>query len=408
MDTYQFLFVFQFLFFTLFSLIIQIPAVQKKISSKNNFKIVIFVIAALQIIFMGLLKKEVGDIAGFSLIGRYFRQKLDYYPNDLNHLRYPFFPFLIPLYAVADLLNEKMPLFTFSFYLKLFLLIPLYFLAYQIYALNKKGAHPRGAILSLCFLASPLTYSIILFHGQIDVLVLGLFFLSVQFLIRKRNALSAVIYGFCVAAKTWSIIFLPSIFFFQKKISRLFLFGTTAATVLLAQVAAYEKWVYLPNLSSLVEAVGKPGGPTGIWGITYILSLWPSIILWVTKNNFLFFVSLFLILQIAIIKKGPDFWQHCFLTILGVYIIIPNWGVQYLFWVLPFLYLLKDHLRPKETHLFFLLTIPYVFTTYINVAFSSEAIKAYLINGLGFILWVFMVYWFLKLWKRPMEIKDVF
>ena len=103
---------------------------------------------------------------------------------------------------------------------------------------------------------------------------------------------------------------------------------------------------------------------------------------------------------LLILRNNFTFWQSCFLLILAVYLVIPNWGVQYLFWIWPFLYLVDDFVRKKDVLVFNLISSFYLFLNYGNIVSERLIFPTRIIFSVGFCLWLFILYWFVKQLNR--------
>lgn len=140
METYLLIFIFSFIFFTLLNIIINSSITRNLLKSKRNYIYLIVLTFFFHFLAAGLLKKEVGDVMLFSGAGWHLRHKIDFYWIDSDHAQYPFFPFLIFFFTIFNFLTESFPFFTFSFYLKIFLLIPALF--YLSWCILKKKPKP--------------------------------------------------------------------------------------------------------------------------------------------------------------------------------------------------------------------------------------------------------------------------
>ena len=361
------------------------------ITQKKNFYWLLGLTIILQIIGIALFKKEAGDVRLFGAAGWWLRQKGDFYYIDQTHGQYPFFPFLIFFHAVFNFFSEITPLFTFSFYLKLFCLLPsLYFLSWQI----------KDKIARLQLLTHPLTFMAVIFHGQIDVVLLAFLIASMLFLIKKSSTgkigWAGILYALSILSKTWSVVFFPVICKILQRPFKIVKFSLMTLLTVFLDVFFYTRLVG-SSFRQVFQAVISAGGTSGIWGISFIFPF-------VKINPLLFFTVLFIFLQIIILRKEQSIWQTCLLTVLGILLIIPKWGIQYLFWLLPFLFLAPEALKSKEALVFTVLGSLYAFLNYFNIAKEATTVNQNVINLTGFCLWGLLVYWFIILLnKRPID-----
>jgi hypothetical protein len=346
------------------------------------------VVLALLCFYLGIaamLRAEAGDVRLFSGAGYYLRHGVDFYWIDSGHTQYPFFPFLIYYHAFANYLSERLSLFTFSFYLKLLLLSCLFYLSYLI-------RRSRDRLAQIQFLTSPITFSVILIHGQVDIVLLAYYFTALVLLQTKphlfRYLLAISAYTFSVAAKTWSIIFLPLILWQEKRWRYRFLWLGLLITLLLANIFVYVHSVFGSSLDIVWPALSKPGGPIGIWGISAFIKTY----------NLDFFGFSLLILLLIILRRCLTLANSSTLLVLGVMCVIPNWGVQYLFWLLPFLY--WSHPQVNKFNFvtgYTLLSLPYLFVTYASMVAQTPLVSSALTTWLGLPIWLYLVYGLFKL-----------
>jgi len=384
--------------------------VKKLLSGEKTYRFLLFLILLFQITAIALTKFEVGDVFLFSKAGHYLGEKLDFYEFDSAHSQYPFFPFLMYFYSIFHLLAGSFNFFTFSFFLKLFLLLPcLWGLSFLVKSAGNNEIEKR--LSQIQFLTSPIVYFVILFHGQTDVVLLFLFFasaiVSLPVLKTKNTLIGAIFFGLSILAKTWSVIFIPMYLLFQKNLKKSLLFFLTVILILIADIFIYFKSVYYTKLDNIIPAISKPGGPSGVWGLSFFFSPFINAVEFITKNNLVIFAILLSIIYFLVWKTKRNFWESCFLLILGIYLIIPNWGVQYLFWILPFIFIIKPGLSPKLVQTFTFLATAYLLASYTNIIFNRQAINLSYIYSLGIILWLFIFYWFVfEIFQKKRVIKS--
>lgn len=353
-----------------------------------------------QLLAIFFLKEEVGDVFLFSKAGYYLHHHSDFYLIDQYHEQYPFFPFLIFLYAQLNALLASVPWATFSMLLKLILLIPLHLLGFLIQ--ERQETVPAVARQRrLQFLLHPITYSVVLFHGQTDVVLIGFFVLSSWLFLERtgwqRWLLSPLAFAASVASKTWSVIFFPILIRYQRSMWYSLWFVGLAAGALFANIYYYTTFaVYNSSFERVFAAVGAPGGPIGVWGLSILAA--PLLPLVLPFKLFAFALLLGLI-QLLILTRKATYMQSIFLVILGVYLIILNWGIQYLFWLLPFAYLLRDWFSPWIWRTYMVLASGYLLLNYLGVATGALVVPAAFQYGLGLALWGLFLVWFVVQWR---------
>jgi hypothetical protein len=398
---YLFAFCFQFFLLTAYHLALQLKVVQQKVVNKKFFWWVLAVIIFSQVFSSALLKKEVGDVMLFAGAGWHLRHQIDFYFIDANHTQYPFFPFLIFLHAGLNWLQEVVPLFTFSFYLKLVLIVAAVALSVLIKK-EQKNAN-EGMVAQLQFLTHPLLTLAVLFHGQVEVILLAFFLWSVYWLeqskVRKNFFTGVVAYALSVAAKTWSIIFLPWMVLSLKKWWQRVTLVFSLGVILIGITFVYTRAVDGSSVRTVLPAVLRPGGPVGEWGVSLVLRPWVAAL---QKINLLIFAAGMAVIYALLLWKKPASWLAYLILTLGVYLIIPNFGVQYLFWVVPFLYLSRIH-RTREINVYSGLGGLYAFLCYWNIAAGGESIPFALGRAVGFVLWLFCGWWVWQLLKKATQ-----
>jgi hypothetical protein len=353
------------------------------------------------------MKYQVGDVGLFSSVGAYLRHGGDFYYYDIQHTHFPFFPFLIFLHVPLNLLAETFKMFTFSFYLKLVLLIPLYWISYLVLKQNKKSK-TEARSLQLQFLTAPVTYAVVLFHGQIDLLLIAFYILAGLIVIKKNLGLNAVIlsglaFGASIAVKTWSIFILPIILLKLRTWSHRLIYLIVIAGFLFADVFIYTRLVG-SAFRTVMPALLSAGGGIAYWGYSYIIHATPFYPLYASLNNIFVFIPTFILAELYILSKRLDFWKASFLTILVMYVLLTRWGIQYIFWIYPFMFISQKYLKAKEMLFFILLSSPYVLLAYWNDISQQKMVDLRIIHLYGFVIWIFCVYWLIvtvRRWSKP-------
>lgn len=379
-----------FFFFLAFNLFLTSEKGKKLFANQKKFKITVFIITFLQIIAAFLYQEVISDVFLFRGAGNHLRKRIDFYWIDSNHSQYPFFPFLIFMHAGLDWIAETIPQLEFTFLLKLVLLLPLHYLANWI----KKGAKKKelGRQKYLELISSPLTYLIIFFHGQIDIILMAFFVLSFQFIdqekINLKNIIKgAVFYAASIASKTWSMLFAPLILWFHRKNWKIILFFLLTGILLLGNVFIYTRVVFGSSVSSVLPSIFKAGGPIGVWGLTLLKPLQNLLL----QHKLVSYGLMLAIGYLILIRKNLSFWKTISLFILWLYIIAIHWGIQYLIWALPFLIYFKEWFGEKWFKTFHLSAAVYTWLCYVNISmdysFAYQNISLYL----GVFVWFLIV-----------------
>ncbi|MCB9813592.1 MAG: hypothetical protein H6772_04260 [Pseudomonadales bacterium] len=405
---------FQFgFFYILYLLILNNKLAQNLVLKFENFKLLILGILILQLFAIFLIKYNVVDVFINSDAGKNLLEKVDIYWIDADHGKYPFFPFLIFLHAALVSIWQKFGYLSYNFYFKLVSLSFFYFFALQLYKSWKKENLKTVKLNLLAFLLSPITYAILLYHGQFDIILITFLYLAIKAFQKNsfisKMIISAPLFAISIATKTWSIIMLP-IFaipliknFSIKEFIKFFAFVLITVGLLLINIKFYTLQVFGSSTRTVLNAVIHPGGPTEIWGLGLLLK--PFV------ENSLGFLSLLQLLafaifwlyiyyQIKISKFKYNNFFLVFMTILIFYIFTPRWGIQYIFWHFPFMFLLfgTKFLR----NWIYQLVIPiYLFLNYCNITAQTEVIPLWIIWFLGLIIYFNFIKMVINLLRNP-------
>lgn len=397
------IFVSFFLFFTVFNVFLKTKKGGKLFQSDRNFLYIVVAVVCVQVLSASLYKQQVIDVFLFSDAGHYLRQKIDFYWIDSAHDKYPFFPFLIFYFAFLDWVTEVIPKLNFMFLIKISLVPAVLVLASWV---KKKSENIQiGKLQFLDLLTSPITYAIIYFHGQIDVILIAFFVVSMEYWNKKpvntkTTLVSAALYAASVASKTWSILFAPIIFWYHKKSSYMYVFFISTAVLLFADIFGYTRYVFGSSIRTVLPAILKPGGQLGNWGITLV----PQFLPFITGNKLLVYGALICLGYVLLLRKKLEFWQVITLFVLWLYIVAIHWAVQYLFWILPFIIINKKWLGEKWSNLFLSLSTVYVLMVYLDISSLKEIFVKDFVNFFGIFLWVLVTYKFFdKLQKKESD-----
>lgn len=398
MDGNLTLYLISFFLVTIFFFLSYSKKLKKIISHNHIYKLIIGLIFIIYLLFSALFKFEVGDVMLFSGSGWHLRHQIDFYWIDSDHTQYPFFPLMIYYHALANYLSEILPQLTFSFYLKALLIPVLFYVSYLINRANSRLAQIR-------FLLSPITFSVIAIHGQIDIVLLAFYLTTVNLINRNtvthNTFLSAATYAFSIAAKTWSIIFLPAIVYYQNNFKKSLLWIMIVMFLLLTNIMVYVNSVFGSSFDTIWPALLRPGGPIGIWGLTLISSVYPPTLLLIQRHNLIVYALLLSLIIIISLWKSKSLIQASFLIVLGSLMITPNFGIQYLFWLVPFLYWVNPKIKSFDYSLgFTIICLPYLFTGYATVVAKQPVVSSSLSSLFSLLIWLYLIYGFIHFTKK--------
>lgn len=387
-------------FFTLLAVFVfSHSAVCKRLLQKKSLFVgSVIGILLLQLGFSALQSKEVGDVMLFAGAGWHLRHQIDFYFIDSQHTQYPFFPFLIFVHAVLNVVQEAIPMLTFSFFLKIVLAGALLALSWRIHSEEKLPQNSQRAFV-LQFLSHPVTTLVIFFHGQVDVMLLAFLIFSFRFLSLAKLSgfmLSVTFFTASVAAKTWSILLLPFFVLLQPNWQRRILAPVLLLGGLLVNVFVYTRLVDGSSVRTVLPAVTAAGGPIGEWGLSLFFpvpSFWESYGLAILLG----------VMGLATLKmywSKIDPMQGLLVLILVMQLALPRWGIQYLFWFIPLLYI--TDLTTKQRIFITISASLFAFTNYLNIARELEGLPLLfsrsLVRVLGLVCWGTIAGIVLQLW----------
>jgi len=271
----------------------------------------------------------------------------------------------------------------------------------------------KAKINLVTFLLSPITYSIVLYHGQIDVILITFLYLTIlafgdhgssEMRLKWKDlshfATTTTLYAISIASKTWSIIMFP-IFaipilknFSIKRVFWFLSFVLVVVGLLFVNIKLYTLSVFGSSTQVVLSALTHPGGPTGVWGLGLVFRFFRK------EESYLIFrlpvLGLgvywsYIYYQIIFVKKKFSNLFLILMTILTFYIFAPRWGVQYIFWHWPFL-LLTDNGLIK--HWIYQLLIPaYLLVNYFNITANEMIFPSWITWGLGFAIYLVWLKW---------------
>ncbi len=329
-----------------------------------------FLILLLQLSFAALQTKEVGDVMLFSGAGWHLRHQIDFYFIDAQHTQYPFFPFLIFVHAVLNFVQEAVPVLTFSFFLKVVLTGALLVLSWRIHSEKKLPQNSQRTFV-LQFLSHPITTLVIFFHGQVDVILLAFLLLSFRFLSLAKLSgfmLGVTFFTASVAAKTWSLLLLPYFVLLQPNWQRRMLAPILLIGGLLVNVFVYTRLVDGSSVRTVLPAVTAAGGPTGEWGLSLLLPIpnfWES-------YGLVILLGVVGVTTLKMYRWKVNPMRGLLVLILVIQLALPRWGIQYLFWFVPLLYI--SDLTNKQRMLITISATLFAFTNYLNIAREVEGL----------------------------------
>lgn len=187
----------------------------------------------------------------------------------------------------------------------------------------------------------------------------------------------------------------------HKSLAKLALFFVTAGLFVVADVFVYTRLVFGSSVRQVFPVVLAAGGPAGIWGMSW----WSTIVGGTGRWSLPWFALAWGLcaggLLILAWRRAWSIWQTLLLSTLLLYIFLPQWGVQYVFWLVPWLFLRLDQIPVRERRWFWGLSSLYAGLTYLNIARGEIPILAEsYIQAVGVALWLYFCFWSIRLVLR--------
>lgn len=313
------------------------------------------------------LQKGIMDIELFESVGYFSANRLDIYYTDADHMLYPYFPLLSLILGAIYKASQILPLGFLTLW-RVVTVIALIGTSYMAKSILVKRGDKQAAGKILIFVLSPLALFPVAFHAHPDVILI-LFYLLGIYLITyggKYLTLGFLSLGLSVLTKTWSFVFLPLLllqnFRFSKKILGLCFFLLTIGAVCQFYIRFWHSSIF-----RLLDAVGGYAGSWVVyWGPQGIVSELFKIPF---ASNFrlvytavIFAAAYFLIIRSrAKIVEGSEF------LMLTFFVFTLSWAPQYIFWVWPFIVIVR---KIETARLFSIFSLPYVLASYISLVFG--------------------------------------
>jgi len=302
-----------------------------------NFLLVIFVGIVIRIIAI-LISPEIADVKNFHLAGELFLKtgSIYQYTQGLN----PYPPLWIFYEAFSAFLSKYLN-FPFVYIEKL----PILLSDIGIFYLLGKLTKDKGSFVFYLF--NPVVIFTGSILGQFDPIVIFFLFLAYVFFIKKKSLVrSGFFLSLSICLKTYPIIMVP---LFLSKINRLkgkiiFTFSSLALFVFITIHPLLTDFKNIQETYLGYKGAADFGWLGSIKTISALIS-GTSINFTPINNNLSFFLDIskycFIIFYLILLQKNikvkKNLLHMIVQTFLLFYIIIGGVGVQYFFWIIPFL-----------------------------------------------------------------------
>ena len=252
-----------------------------------------------------------------------------------------FFPIGHYLLASASLLASNLLGLPFAFIIKVPSILADLLIAFLLRSLSNGGNHA-----ALLYMLSPVIFIISVKHGQLHTVAVLFAVFCLWLADRKRFDLAALALIISASIRQhWAILIIPLAAKHGKKglmlivaFSGLFLlintplvFNSNSPGNIFQPTWTYGSWGYSVILiqgSRVLNLFSISGNMPIVDSLNDILMTHGSMIYWVWSIIFSILVWL---------HRDVDLWDLALLFILGIYILSPGFGVQWLVWLVPFL-----------------------------------------------------------------------
>ncbi|MCP4421014.1 MAG: hypothetical protein GY805_30760 [Chloroflexi bacterium] len=281
------------------------------------------------------------EIHLFQQTAQAFRAGKNIYIGNLAH---PYLPLQLYWLALSDWLTQQVGLF-FIFWLKLPSILADTAVTALIYlALRNTKNQPVAQLGSWLYVVNPVSILVCAYQGQFDavpmLLLLTAWFLF-QFYPQKRSGvlLSAILLGIGVWSKTWPIFFLPIVLLRLRSWQSRFTYTLLTGTMPLLGLIIYET-LFPGSFIPIIQRALRAGAIPGWWGYSSIMNVFVELIgqgqaayLWLTAQA-KWATLLGGVLTIYFTRHRSALYS-LLLTILTLFTLMPNLGLQGLSWIVP-------------------------------------------------------------------------
>ncbi len=265
------------------------------------------------------------DTQSYNIIGALTLNGKSIYPDPAAS-RHPYLPLFLYIESLTHLISSSAHL-SQSFIMKIFLTLAHLCSIYAIYLLSKKNN-----LTTFLYAINPISLFITAFHGQFDILPIALMLFAILAVQKKKYTKSLLFLSLAITLKTWPILFIVP---FLKRTPKRY-YWQIAITPLLS-ILAYA-FFFHTSLISILRVPLVYQGVGGIWGFGKIFYL-------ITQNKIIFqlYKILFVggLLFYSYKQKRTVLYEEILELMILFFIFTPGFGLQWLLWPTPFLFLTK-------------------------------------------------------------------
>lgn len=314
------------------------------------------------------------DTQSYNVIGVLTLNGISIYPDPALS-RHPYLPLFLFIETGALLLARLIhapQIIILKFIFTLFHL----FSVYTIYHLAKKSLR-----LTLLYAVNPISLLIIAFHGQFDIIPLTFILYSILLLPQKKYSQIMVLLGLAVTAKTWPILFIvPFLKRIPKKFWVLLCIPPLIFLLIYTMLFASTSFTAIARVLAVYQGVG------GIWGFGKALSLVGADKFMLIGYKMLFVAGIFIY---SILQKRTQPIEELTEILFIFFTFTPGFGIQWLLWLAPFLFLSKKPMiLSLFVPLFIALLLAYISWIYPHVIGESAVSAVLFLTSTLFPLYV--------------------
>jgi hypothetical protein len=260
----------------------------------------------------------------------------------LSNIAHPYLPLQIYVFAISAWLADVVGM-SFPFWAKLPSIIADTLMTFVIFLSASRLRTPSDAILvSWLYAFNPVVILVSAYQGQFDAIPLLLMVCAwyiFEFSYKRREIASSFVLGFGVLSKTYPAILFPILLLRMKRTAQWALATLALAIVPAVAILIFE--LLFPNsIQPMVRRALRAGPIPGWWGYSAVINAWVQLT-GVGKPFYeiVVLVGRYLALTAALgviwkTRRSPVLISLQ-LTILTLFTLIPNLGLQSLTWLIP-------------------------------------------------------------------------
>lgn len=355
------------------------------------------------------------DMGSFKILADLTLARHDIYTAPEALGRFNLLPFQIYFFALAEFFS-RFEILSFIRLLKIEGILADIGLVILIFkGVEKITRNPNKALwVSLLFAFQPISLLLTSYHGQWDNLAAFLALLAwyLWYINRdlfKKVALAGFFLGLAILDKSWTVLLLPFFLANLKLVKeRLLFLGTTFVAPLI--FTFFYLWFASASLFNIFKFALGHSSVYGWWGYPVIIDFFalrlptlnflPPLLL-----NYGRYLTLALLLYLIFKNlKRKEILISISIVFVGFYAVTAGFGIQYLFWLVPFA-LLAGYLKELAYFTFFALIFygislfGYHLACLLCRPFSVEGAQI-LLKIFSLLPWGFSLFWLIAIFKR--------